>query len=241
MSILSGFYYISKLFRCMSRTLDLLTLVMSQLSDMRQQTKGDMSRPTAGHFETLSEIYHGVMTLMHDCPEGLRLALQPDAKNNLNDWNDEVEQLFWQVLQPTEDPTSMAPVNAFLVQQANIYVTQQVARCQVLQYRDQLVGAGGCLSPHADLLPQRMTTDEEKITMVQDLLGVLRKIPFEVIGRSCRGNHSSQPSTRTLLSQRFATSDRHCWVCFRTTSRMWGPRQRSDKDGIGLSAPWGNC
>ncbi|BEI85111.1 hypothetical protein CcaverHIS002_0505120 [Cutaneotrichosporon cavernicola] len=83
-----------------------------------------------------------------------------------------------------------ASKDTFLVQQANIYVTQQMVRYIILQYSEDLAAlhdkelaqdeppGSGTFS-----LPTRrpVFTETEKDTIVSDLLVILSKIPLEVI------------------------------------------------------------
>jgi len=74
--------------------------------------------------------------------------------------------------------------NAFLVMQANLYVTQQLVRFVIEQYRDELVGmlrqqAG----PGVDTsdLTSGWSSNDEREAVASDLLKVLHSIPIQAI------------------------------------------------------------
>lgn len=74
--------------------------------------------------------------------------------------------------------------NAFLVMQANIYVTQQLVRFVIEQYRDELVAmiqhqAG----PDFDIsdLTRGWSTADDREAVASDLLRVLHSIPIQAI------------------------------------------------------------
>ena len=118
----------------------------------------------------IADLYERVQSLMHNCPEVLKLDVDSDSKSVTyviyirkraelmdssisEDWDihasADIQNLFF-------DPKAPKAIvrDAFLVQQGNIYVTQarlsfllrqqtdeqQMARQMLLQYRDELLG-----------------------------------------------------------------------------------------------------
>ncbi|KAG8787118.1 hypothetical protein FRC15_009960 [Serendipita sp. 397] len=68
-------------------------------------------------------------------------------------------------------------MNAFLVMQANLYVTQQLVRFVIEQYRDELM-----LSMHAATGEEiEITSQEDREAVASDLLNVLHSIPIQSI------------------------------------------------------------
>ncbi|RSH90255.1 hypothetical protein EHS25_001589 [Saitozyma podzolica] len=127
----SGFFYISKLFR-----------YAGVLIDKRQR---DRLHPPTGillqmRLNEIDLLYDEVTALMENCPLPLRLNTRSDS-GPANGWNADASadasadvRAFF--LNPSYDRQSID--DGFLVQQANIYVTQQMIRYAALEYRAQL-------------------------------------------------------------------------------------------------------
>ncbi|TXT14898.1 uncharacterized protein COLE_01091 [Cutaneotrichosporon oleaginosum] len=182
--VLAGFYYISKLFRLLGQVLD--------------KRKRDRAKPPSGlmlqmRINEIEGILHQVMSLMDHSPEALRLDMggSPSARMERIEerWDSHVNADIRQLLR---DPSSArrAIKDTFLVQQANIYVTQQMVRYIILQYTEELTamqdkehaleeppGSGALGGPTR----RPVFTETEKDLIVSDLLVILSKIPLEVI------------------------------------------------------------
>lgn len=88
-SVLSGFVYISKLFRSKSSR----TFIDNRdLADHRvigqflNKKRGDRRKPLSGvmlqmRLNEVADLYERVQTLMHNCPEVLKLDVDSDAKS----------------------------------------------------------------------------------------------------------------------------------------------------------------
>lgn len=107
-----------------------------------------------------------------------------------DDWDahasQDIRSLF---LDPKANKTVVK--DAYLVQQGNIYPTQQMARCLALQYKEELhklqeqeelasMASGGL--QRNGRIERSDTWMEEKDQVASDLLGILQKIPIQVIG-----------------------------------------------------------
>lgn len=185
--VLAGFYYISKLFRLLGQILD--------------RKRHDKVKPPSGvalqvRLNEVEEIFHQVMTLMDDCPPALKIDINGTAATAMalidEHWDAQVSADIRQLL---FDPTANRAIvkDTFLVQQANIYVTQQMVRYIALQYREELgilqdkefSGLEGNQPPGAPVRrrppPRTRFLDEEKHQIASDLLVILSKIRIEVI------------------------------------------------------------
>ncbi|KAL1407482.1 hypothetical protein Q8F55_006915 [Vanrija albida] len=194
--VLAGFYYISKLFRLLGQILD--------------KRKDDRIKPPSGlllqmRINEVEQIFNQVMTLMDGCPDALKLEMSgtPGAKMNDIDqrWDAYISADIRQLLlDPSLATRSVA--DTFLVQQANIYVTQQMVRFIAIQYREELgalqdkelvnqTGIDEIEPPGAPTNTNRRLsqirlgrtgfTEEEKDQVASDLLLILSKIRLEVI------------------------------------------------------------
>ncbi|ORY28647.1 fungal-specific transcription factor domain-domain-containing protein [Naematelia encephala] len=192
--ILSGFYYISKLFKYHSSLID------KRRRDKRKPPSGLMLQM---RINEVNELFEKIMRLMEDCPAALKLDLENDSKSITfsDDWDqhasNDIQQLF---LNPQANHAVVK--DAYLVQQGNIYVTQQMVRYMALQYRDELLllqseelakqtrveDTPGLNRPPRRQSPTRraewnrhLFSEEEKDQVSSDLLAVLQRIPIQVI------------------------------------------------------------
>lgn len=183
---LAGFYYISKLFR-----------LLGQITDKRRI---DRQRPPSGHLlrlriQEVEQIFHQVMSLMDNAPEPLKLDLSsmgtPGARMELIDqhWDTHTSANIRQMVLDPSSAHREVVKDGVLVQQANIYVTQQMVRYIVMQYREELgvlldqeVGQGNDHDrPKGYEAGRSLFSDEDKDQIASDLLMILSKIPLEVI------------------------------------------------------------
>ncbi|GMK55551.1 hypothetical protein CspeluHIS016_0206070 [Cutaneotrichosporon spelunceum] len=181
--VLAGFYYISKLFRLLGQVLD------KRKRDRVKPPQGLMLQMRISEVDT---ILHQVLTLMDNSPEVLRLNMDGSPITRMRHveerWNAHINADFRQLLH--DRGARHTNMDTFLVQQANIYVTQQMVRYIILQYSEDLAvlqeneGAQG-ESP-GDITfghPTRRPalSEMEKDNIVSDLLVILSRIPLEVI------------------------------------------------------------
>lgn len=122
--IMSGFYYISKLFRLLGQTLDNRRLD-------RQHPPSLASLQS--RIDEVEQIFHQVMTLMDTAPEGLKLDLSPNGTPGSrmdvigHHWDAHASADIRQMVLDPSIAHREVVKNGLLVQQANIYVTQ--VRC----------------------------------------------------------------------------------------------------------------
>ena len=195
--IVSGLHYVSRLYRsaALNTTNHHSQSVLNEVLDVRS---ADRRRPPNGdalvsRLQHLEIVHHDVMTLMDDAPTSLRLDIDANdtlfrqvflavrdyrslKRSFLEDWDvmasQDIKELF---LNPQPNPHVVK--DAFLVQQANIYVTQQMCRLIIIQHRDALLS----LDPLTRLQYGATTTFAEKDKVASDLLVILRSIPIQVI------------------------------------------------------------
>ncbi|KAK6905602.1 hypothetical protein I203_106432 [Kwoniella mangroviensis CBS 8507] len=130
-SILCGFNYISRLHR-----------ITGQLLDKHRR---DKRKPPSGlllqmRLNEVNDLYERTMTLMDHCPKPLRLDYRSGSRSVQSlspGWNARAKDDIMAIFSDPNYDTEVVK-DHFLVQQANIYVTQQYVRFMILQYRDEL-------------------------------------------------------------------------------------------------------
>ncbi|WVW80505.1 hypothetical protein I302_102489 [Kwoniella bestiolae CBS 10118] len=150
--------------------------ILGQALDLRRIDR--RRNPTGIHLQMRLNEVNGLLELcesiMDDCPPALRLS-QPGHR--LGSIHSKVQ-------------------NAFLVQQANIYMTQQMTRQLLLEYRAQLralqrhhqLGDLGQVGmPLTDMHLQSGLSDEEKECVSRDVLNVLEAIPMQALAVNTTG------------------------------------------------------
>ncbi|KAG8936391.1 hypothetical protein FRC02_002615 [Tulasnella sp. 418] len=180
-AIISGFNYITRIF--------------ALLGEILVRIRVDKRSPPTGPFATarLEEVQalHGRIcaALMHAPPE-LRLKSGVISSNGITTngvngfghigMEGFTKHAFAEVKEYFDNPTVSreAASNPFLVMQANLYVTQQLVRFVIEQYRDELVTSMR-ESGEAPMLPERSLEDREAVA--SDLLNVLHSIPIQSI------------------------------------------------------------
>ncbi|WVR05805.1 hypothetical protein IAU60_002830 [Kwoniella sp. DSM 27419] len=190
--LLSGFAYISKLHR-----------ITGQLLDKHRR---DRLRPPNGlmlqvRLNEVNELYDRTVNLMQGCPPHLQLDYAPGRTKSVDSlspgWDSKAKE---DIAAISTDPASDSEVlkDCDLIQQANIYVTQQFVRLMILQYRDELyelkaADQSGDVSSTGSTYSARhaserrsaglgeLTSSHEKDQVIIDLLAILRKIPLKVL------------------------------------------------------------
>ncbi|KAL7424604.1 hypothetical protein Q5752_000288 [Cryptotrichosporon argae] len=191
--VISGFYYISKLFALLGEALD------KRRRDQKNLPHGLLLQM---RINEVDQLFDQVLGLMDNCPEPLRLDMAgtPGARMDLlqEGWDAVAAADVKQLLSVTHvAQRERSPVrDAFLVQQANIYVTQQLVRYMIIQYRDELgalqdlelqANSGAKATASARGLGSRRGLDrvgfseQEKDLVASDLLMILSKISIQII------------------------------------------------------------
>jgi len=88
----------------------------------------------------LDKLYDQIMSVMDNCPSALRLktGLDSRAQSPAGGWDIDAQAKLQEFFFDSKASREIAR-DAFLVQQGNIYVTQQLARFVLLQYRRDLL------------------------------------------------------------------------------------------------------
>ncbi|KAI9573545.1 fungal-specific transcription factor domain-containing protein [Boletus coccyginus] len=168
-AIVSGLNYISRIF--------------ALLGEILVRIRVDKRSPPQGHFATarleeVQSLHSRILgTFMH-APEPLRLK-QTHQHNHLPAEFGGAgfrQATFAEVKDFFDNPKASRAnaLNPFLVMQANIYVTQQLVRFIIEQYRDELV-----TSLQGNIDEHQIAEDREAIA--SDLLNILRSIPIQSI------------------------------------------------------------
>lgn len=118
------------------------------------------------------------------------------------------------------DPQASKTVvkDAYLVQQGNIYPTQQMARCLGLQYKEELSRlleeeerqSGIYSAQNGNGSARSDAWMEEKDQVASDLLCILQKIPIQVIGQS---RHPGSNTGADMASCQRAANGRQSPLC----------------------------
>ncbi|OCF33250.1 hypothetical protein I316_04991 [Kwoniella heveanensis BCC8398] len=202
-SALSGFHYISRLHRITGQYLD--------------KYRRDKRKPPSGlllqmRLNEVNELYERTMSLMDHCPPPLRLEYRTGSKSVQSlspGWDAKAKEDILAIFSDPNFDTEIVK-DFYLVQQANIYVSQQMVRLMILQYRDELLGlqqdspadnmssgsivgagagannggrqASGGIQSHGNGGGSgELTSSSEKDEVVIDLLAILQKIPLKVL------------------------------------------------------------
>ncbi|WVQ97169.1 hypothetical protein IAU59_004279 [Kwoniella sp. CBS 9459] len=193
-SILSGFHYISRLHRITGQYLD------KQRRDKRKPPSGLSLQM---RLNEVNELYERTMSLMDHCPAPLKLEYRSGSKSVQSlspGWDARAKEDIVAIFSDPNFDTEIVK-DFYLVQQANIYVTQQMVRLMILQYRDELHelqqdspetsgagGSGGGVGMNGAGRENNQahgsgegTFSNEKDEVVVDLLAILQKIPLKVL------------------------------------------------------------
>jgi hypothetical protein len=85
-SVLTGFVYISKLFRSKSPLPGMSKILMIVMGQFLQKKRADRRKPLSGvmlqmRLNEIADLYERVQSLMHNCPEVLKLDVDSDSKS----------------------------------------------------------------------------------------------------------------------------------------------------------------
>ncbi|ORX36247.1 hypothetical protein BD324DRAFT_651487 [Kockovaella imperatae] len=182
-SVLTGFRYISRAWRIAGQ------LISRRAKDLRNVPQGRDIHVRLAEVDELLEQLDG---LMEGCPSFLRLELATeDSLSPLEAFltlNNGLNSLA------EDGPGNGAPVpqpkRQYIIQQANIYITQQCVRMMGLQYREQLQGLrfaererSGPFMASLQAKRQREIAmyRDEQFTVLSYLLRILNSLPHELI------------------------------------------------------------
>ncbi|KAF9077532.1 fungal-specific transcription factor domain-containing protein [Rhodocollybia butyracea] len=169
-AVVSGLNYTSRIFALLGEILVRIRV------DKRSPPQGQFATARLEEVQSLHQRILGALSL---APEPLRLKPTHSHSSHLPpDYGgagfrkatfDEVKDFF-------ENPNASRAnaLNPFLVMQANLYVTQQLVRFVIEQYRDELL-----LSLQGSLDDQKIAEDREAVA--SDLLNILHSIPIQSI------------------------------------------------------------
>lgn len=163
--------------------LNYITRIFALLGEILVRIRVDKRSPPQGQYATarLEEVQslHGrILGALIHAPEPLRLK-QTHAQSHLSsDYGGAGfrQATFAEVKDFFDNPNASRAnaLNPFLVMQANLYVTQQLVRFVIEQYRDELVTA-----IRGNNHEQRISEDREAVA--SDLLNILHNIPIQSI------------------------------------------------------------
>ncbi|KAI6042705.1 fungal-specific transcription factor domain-containing protein [Pisolithus marmoratus] len=185
-SIISGLNYISRIFAI--------------LGDVLVRARVDRHSPPRGHFATMrleqvQSLHTKILETLSQVPEPLRLKTRMPTgyvpiggmvggRNSIGipsvgeyqHGNGFRQVTLGEVKDFFDNPKASRAnaLNAFLVQQANLYVTQQLVRFVIEQYRDELI-----TMMHGRINERQVMEGKEAV--VSDLLEILRSIPIQSI------------------------------------------------------------
>jgi len=174
-AIVSGLNYISRIF--------------ALLGEILVRIRVDKRSPPQGHFATarlqeIRSLHQRIVTALAHVPPPLQLkrhhaASQPssvsyDNPNFTKNTFAEVKDFFYN---PNASRANAS--NPYLVMQANLYVTQQLVRFVIEQYRDELLmSMPGTMGDTSDSEP---SIQEHREAVASDLLNILHSIPIQSI------------------------------------------------------------
>lgn len=167
-ALVSGLNYISRIF--------------ALLGEILVRIRVDKRSPPQGQFltarlEEVQALHNRIMGALSHAPEPLRLkhalghAIPPEYGGA-----GFRQATFAEVKDFFDNPNASRAnaLNPFLVMQANLYVTQQLVRFVIEQYRDELM-----TSLHGHIDESRVAEDREAVA--SDLLNILHSIPIQSI------------------------------------------------------------
>ncbi|KJD99484.1 hypothetical protein I311_06945 [Cryptococcus gattii NT-10] len=182
-SVLSGFRYISHLYRVSGEVLD------KRRRDRLRWPSGLMLQM---RINEINELHNRTMSLMDLCPAPLKLDYRSASASVMRmspDWDERIKSEIHTIFfDPNKHDMDLVK-DFYLVQQANIYITQQLVRFTIIQYREDLLEIQLDDMHHELDLAQRETmkrsireqAQDERDEVVVDMLSILQKIPIQVL------------------------------------------------------------
>ncbi|KAF9241138.1 hypothetical protein BU15DRAFT_61093 [Melanogaster broomeanus] len=168
-AIVSGLNYISRIFALLGEILVRIRV------DKRSPPQGQFA---TARLEEVQSLHSRIVGALTHTPEPLRLKRSHQHNHLPSDYGGAVfrQNTFAEVKDFFDNPKASRAnaLNPFLVMQANLYVTQQLVRFVIEQYRDELVAS---LQGRIDDI--RVVEDREAVA--SDLLNILHSIPIQSI------------------------------------------------------------
>ncbi|KAE8537627.1 hypothetical protein D1P53_006336 [Cryptococcus gattii VGV] len=182
-SVLSGFRYISHLYRVSGEVLD------KRRRDRLRSPSGLMLQM---RINEINELHNRTMSIMDLCPAPLKLdyrSASASVKPMSPDWDERIKSEIHTIFFDPNKYDMDLVKDFYLVQQANIYITQQLVRFTIIQYREDLLKIQLDDMHHELDLSQRETmkrsireqAQDERDEVVVDMLSILQKIPIQVL------------------------------------------------------------
>ncbi|KAI0051119.1 hypothetical protein FA95DRAFT_1580853 [Auriscalpium vulgare] len=168
-SLVSGLNYITRIFALLGEILVRIRV------DKRSPPQGQYA---TARLEEVRSLHSRILSALAHAPEPLRLKETLSQANVPSDYGGAGfrQAAFAEVKDFFDNPNASRAnaLNPFLVVQANLYVTQQLVRFVIEQYRDELV-----MSIRGNNDEQRIADDREAVA--SDLLNILHNIPIQSI------------------------------------------------------------
>jgi len=168
-AIVSGLNYTSRIFALLGEILVRIRV------DKRSPPRGQFA---TARLEEVQSLHSRILAALSHAPEPLRLK-QTNTQSSLPPEFGGAgfrQATFAEVKDFFDNPNASRAnaLNPFLVMQANLYVTQQLVRFVIEQYRDELLSAlQGAVDEHS------IAADREAVA--SDLLNILHSIPIQSI------------------------------------------------------------
>ncbi|KAF9483432.1 hypothetical protein BDN70DRAFT_873940 [Pholiota conissans] len=168
-AIVSGLNYTSRIFALLGEILVRIRV------DKRSPPQGQFA---TARLEEVQSLHARILTALSHAPEALRLKQTANQPNVPPEYGGAGfrQATFAEVKDFFDNPNASRAnaLNPFLVMQANLYVTQQLVRFVIEQYRDELlVALQGNLDEHQ--------VAEDREAVASDLLNILHSIPIQSI------------------------------------------------------------
>ncbi|KIR50651.1 hypothetical protein I315_06903, partial [Cryptococcus gattii Ru294] len=140
----------------------------------------------------INELHNRTMSIMDLCPAPLKLDYRSASASVMRmspDWDERIKSEIHTIFfDPNKHDMDLVK-DFYLVQQANIYITQQLVRFTIIQYREDLLEIQLDDMHHELDLAQRETmkrsireqAQDERDEVVVDMLSILQKIPIQVL------------------------------------------------------------
>ncbi|KAJ7645489.1 fungal-specific transcription factor domain-containing protein [Mycena polygramma] len=168
-AIVSGLNYTSRIFALLGEILVRIRV------DKRSPPQGQFA---TARLEEVQSLHSRILSALAHCPEPLRLKRSFSQSNVPPEYGGAGfrQATFAEVKDFFDNPNASREnaLNPFLVVQGNIYVTQQLVRFVIEQYRDELL-----MSIQGSVDEQKMAEDREAVA--SDLLNILHSIPIQSI------------------------------------------------------------
>ncbi|KAJ7147557.1 fungal-specific transcription factor domain-containing protein [Mycena crocata] len=168
-AIVSGLNYTSRIFALLGEILVRIRV------DKRSPPQGQFA---TARLEEVQSLHSRILSALAHCPEPLRLKRSFSQSNVPPEYGGAGfrQATFAEVKDFFDNPNASREnaLNPFLVVQGNIYVTQQLVRFVIEQYRDELV-----MAIQGSVDEQKVAEDREAVA--SDLLNILHSIPIQSI------------------------------------------------------------